>query len=207
MVIIHPTVINYGNPFPPGFTAGRVAGWLIDEFQVFQSTIIDIAMDNSTMKSMILLFHIVVLQCHLQGTSFWRCVTRFGLGYPHNQLFIIILTYEIAILEGGILHALHFQTKPCSLILQSSQNTNQHHSYCGTSSFPLKPFCCCATFEPILMVFRRCPGTRLRSLHGVPSIFHFWCPTAPNTETETVFGVVFWALNTFSGDVWSTRDG
>ena len=31
-------------------------------------------------------------------------------------------------------------------------------------------------------------------------------PTAPNTETETIFGVVFWCLNTFSDGIWSTRE-
>ena len=31
-------------------------------------------------------------------------------------------------------------------------------------------------------------------------------PTAPNTETETVFGVVVWDLSTFSQGIWTTRE-
>ena len=34
--------------------------------------------------------------------------------------------------------------------------------------------------------------------------YNLLVPTAPNTETETVFVVVFWALNTFSEGIWST---
>ena len=45
--------------------------------------------------------------------------------------------------------------------------------------------------------------------HGLMVVLFFRkkCAVQFQTPSESVLGVLFWGLNTFSEDIWSTRDG